>query len=299
MKALLQQAANALGYRIGRADRWSATVDDYYPVQPKMRWGDRKPSNPYIRQALERHCDEYRATLHSFAAHRGILRTVKSDPDPAEPLAPHWDNIWFHTFDAACLTCFLVERNPKRYVEIGSGNSTKFTRHAIRQAGLRTKITSIDPQPRAEIDLLCDHVSRCRLEDSDLLVFDELDEGDLLFFDGSHRLFQNSDVTVFFLEVLPKLKRGVLVHIHDIFLPDDYPESWTGRLYSEQYILGAMLICEKRPFRVVLPNYFVSRHDALSKDALELFKSPAGEVMAAACRKGETFGGSSFWIETT
>jgi hypothetical protein len=248
---------------------------------------------------MEKHCGEYQKTLGALAAHKSILLTVKNAQDPAEPLAPFWDNIWFQSLDAASLCCFLIERNPKRYIEIGSGNSTRFARHTIRHAGLRTKITSIDPQPRAEIDSLCDSLSRCRLEDSDLLIFDELDSGDVLFFDGSHRIFQNSDVTVFFLEVLPRLKPGVLVHIHDIFLPDDYPPSWTGRLYSEQYILAAMLLCEKKPFRIVLPNQFVSRHESLSQDVRELFKTSRGEILAGAYHNGaKLIAGSSFWIET-
>jgi methyltransferase family protein len=128
-------------------------------------------------------------------------------------------------------------------------------------------------------------------------VLDELDAGDVLFFDGSHRLFQNSDVTVFFLEVLPKLRPGVLVHIHDIFLPDDYPASWTQRLYSEQYILAAMLLCERRPFKTVLPSHFVSMHDDLRSEALELFKLPDGGMLPGAYFN-QCFGGSSFWIET-
>jgi hypothetical protein len=297
MKGLLQQAAKALGYRIGRADRWSSTVEDYYPVDPRVRWGYEKPSNPYIRQALEKHSGAYRETLRALAAHKGVLATVSSDPDPARPAAPYWNNIWFQSLDAAALVCLLAERNPARYVEIGSGHSTRFARHTIQQAKLRSRIASIDPEPRAEIDALCDRVSRCRLEDSDSRLFDELEAGDVLFFDGSHRLFQNSDVTVFFLEVLPRLKPGVLVHIHDIFLPDDYPASWTQRLYSEQYILAAMLLCQSRPFKTVLPNNFVSGHSELRNDALALFRTPDGALLPGACFQ-QSFGGSSFWVET-
>ena len=85
------------------------------------------------------------------------------------------------------------------YFEIGSGNSTKFARHAIKLGDLRTKVMSIDPAPRAEIDLLCDKTFRMRLEDSDHQIFSILQAGDVLFFDGSHRFLTNSDVAVFFL----------------------------------------------------------------------------------------------------
>jgi hypothetical protein len=66
--------------------------------------------------------------------------------------------------------------------------------------------------------------------------------GDVLFFDGSHRCLQNSDVTAFFLDVLPELPSGVIVGIHDIVLPNDYPSVWKDRYYSEQYILAAYLL---------------------------------------------------------
>ena len=103
-----------------------------------------------------------------------------------------------------------------------------FARHAIRTGNLKTTIMSIDPKPRAEIDSLCDRVMRLPLELCDLNLFRELEPGDILFFDGSHRIFANSDVTVFFIEVLPRLKPGVLVHVHDIFLPADYLRLGTG-----------------------------------------------------------------------
>jgi hypothetical protein len=94
-----------------------------------------------------------------------------------------------------------------------------FARYAIRSGNLKTTISSIDPNPRADINKLCDHVFRANMEQFDPKLFQELEAGDILFFDGSHRIFSNTDVTVFFLEVLPRLKPGVLVHIHDIFLP--------------------------------------------------------------------------------
>ena len=76
------------------------------------------------------------------------------------------------------------------------------------------------------------------LEAVDASEFGALTAGDVVFFDGSHRVFQNSDVTVFFLEILPALPPGVLVQIHDIFWPVDYPPAWADRYYSEQYMAG-------------------------------------------------------------
>ena len=64
-------------------------------------------------------------------------------------------------------------------------------------------------------------------------------------------------MTVFFLDLMPRLKRGVIVHIHDIFLPSDYPPEWERKMYSEQYILAAMLLCPTQPFKVLLPNFYI------------------------------------------
>jgi hypothetical protein len=299
MKALLKRIANALGYQIGPANRWSNTVEGYYPVFPRPRWGHGTPSNPHIRQALQKRRSEYKETLRSLAAHNYLLQKIQVPYDPTHAQTPYWDNEWFQSFDAACLVCFLAQRNPTYYVEIGSGHSTAFAHHAINEAGLKTKITSVDPQPRSGIDSLCDKVIRCTLEDSDLSIFDNLEQGDIVFFDGSHRVFQNSDVTIFFLEVLPRLTPGVLVHIHDIFLPDDYPSSWANRLFSEQYLLGAMLLCQETPFKVVIPNYFVSTDEDFTNDILRIFGRPEGGVMPGAYYRGaKKVLGSSFWVET-
>lgn len=299
MKALLTRAREALDHRMGRPWRWSHTVKDYYPVHPRPRWGHGRASNPHIAGALEKGREDIADALRCLSAHRSILATIPEAADAARPLAPYWDNNWFHSLDAAILTCLIAERKPPRYIEIGSGFSTKFTRHALRQANAKSHMTSIDPMPRAEIDQICDEIIRCGLEDCDVTRFDVLERGDLLFFDGSHRVFQNSDVAVFFLEVLPRLKPGVLVHIHDIFLPDDYPAGWSKRLYSEQYVLAAMLLCSEPPFKVVMPNYFVAKHEELSKLALDLFQMPEGALSQATLQRGgKLASGSSFWIET-
>ena len=151
---------------------------------------------------------------------------------PSNPLDPRWSNGWFQGLDALALYCFIADGRPRRYIEVGSGNSTKFARRAIVDHSLDTTITSIDPEPRAEIDDLCDRVVRSPLEDVDLSVFSALDEGDIVFIDASHQCLQNNDVTTFFLDVLPQLSAGVLVQLHDIFLPWDYPPQMADRLYS-------------------------------------------------------------------
>ena len=163
----------------------------------------------------------------------------------------------------AALYGFLREREPRQYVEIGSGVSTLCARRAIQDGGLATRITSIDPQPRADVDAACDHVIRAPLEQVDLGLFDDLGEGDIVFMDGSHHALANSDTVAFFLDVLPALPDGVLVGVHDILLPDDYPPEWADFHWSEQYLVAAYLLARGDQVRVELPCSYVHAHSEL------------------------------------
>lgn len=142
--------------------------------------------------------------------------------------SPHWMNVMIPPLDAISIYGFLAIHNPRYYVEVGSGNTTLFAAQSIRDNNLRTKIISIDPFPRREIDDICEKIYRIPLEEMNLDFFAELSNEDILLVDNSHRSFPNSDVTVFFTEILPKLPSGILYTIHDIFLPFDYPEQWSN-----------------------------------------------------------------------
>jgi hypothetical protein len=283
----MRRVANVMGVDIVPHSkttwRWSHNVETYYPVDPVSRWGYGKPLHPQIAEKFERQRAEFAELLDRISQSGEILASVPLEGDP-QSITPYWKNSFFGYLDGAALIGILTRKAPVRYMEIGSGNSTKFARHAIKSAGLLTKIISLDPEPRAQIDALCDTSIRQRLEDCDLSLFDQLEPGDILFFDGSHRVFTNSDVTVFFLELMPRLKPGVIVHIHDIFLPLDYPPKWQRRMYSEQYLLAAMLLCPKPLFKVMLPNSFVCGDPELSSK-VQSFLVPSG------------WQGGSFWIE--
>jgi len=262
----------------------------------RSRWGHGDATHPQLLAVLERGRADYERLLAEIELHADVLRTVRQEHDPKFPLAPCWNNIWFTALDAAILVSFLLARRPKNYLEIGSGNSTMFASHARHAANLPTIISSIDPRPRAAIDTLCQRKIRAPLEDCDLALFDELGAGDILFYDGSHRVFMNSDVTVFFLEVMQRLKPGVLVHIHDIFLPADYPPDWSQSLFAEQYMLAAMLLCGAPPFKVIFPGYLVCSDMALGAKARALLGAlgiPFNYPNAARTLP------SSFWLEMT
>jgi len=269
-------------------------TDDGRRFTLRSRWGHGAAAHPQLLAALERDRADYERLLADMERQGDVLRSVNQEHDPKSPLSPCWNNFWFTALDAAMLVSFLLTRAPKNYLEIGSGNSTMFASHTLRAAALPTIISSIDPRPRAEIDALCHRKIRAQLEDCDVALFDELSAGDILFFDGSHRVFMNSDVTVFFLEIMQRLKPGVLVHIHDIFLPADYPPDWSQSLFAEQYMLAAMLLCGAPPFKVIFPSYFVCSDTALSARArtiLEAMGIPFNYPNAAKTLS------SSFWLE--
>jgi hypothetical protein len=165
---------------------------------------------------------------------------------------------------------------------------------------LATTITSIDPQPRAEIDQLCTRVIRRPLEQVDQQVFFELTRGDFLVVDSSHRAFTNSDVATLFLEILPNLQPGVVLHLHDIFWPWDYPAAWGTRYYSEQYLLGCWLLAGPERLRLLLSNAFVSYDSQLRQLVMELFTgSSVAHMVSPDFAYGSLRGisGTSFWSE--
>jgi hypothetical protein len=231
------------------------------PAQPQPRYGYGRPPHARLTELLARGEGRYRELLEGFARYSGELSGIRLDR--GGPLEPHWRSGFLFGIDGATLYGFVRDRSPRRYVEVGSGNSTLFVDRARRDGDIAMEIVSLDPAPRREIDSICDRVVRTRLEDADLSVFDELEAGDILFMDGTHRLFMNSDVTAFFLDVLPELAPGVLVGVHDIHLPDDYRPEHNDRYYSEQYVLAAYLLAEPGWLRTELPCWYVSRHPEL------------------------------------
>jgi predicted O-methyltransferase YrrM len=157
------------------------------------------------------------------------------------PPQPRWNQDWFPRLDAAAAYAIVRNTKPRRIVEVGSGHSTRFLARAVADGGLDTRITCIDPEPRATIAGLPLQFLPCEVQAAPLAVFQELGSGDILFIDSSHRLKAGSDLECLLERVLPRLPRGVRVHFHDIFLPDPYPETWAWRRYNEQEAVAQLL----------------------------------------------------------
>ena len=159
----------------------------------------------------------------------------------APPPTPRWNQDWFPRLDAAAAYTMVRTLRPKRIIEVGSGHSTRFLARAVVDGGLDTRITAIDPEPRASLEGLKVNWLRQPVQATSLKVFEALAERDILFVDSSHKLERGSDVEFLLEKVLPCLAKGVRVHFHDIFLPDPYPAAWAWRRYNEQEAVASLI----------------------------------------------------------
>jgi len=166
----------------------------------------------------------------------------------------------FH--DAAVYYSLIRHFKPRSIIEVGAGDSTRLAAKAATK-NPDTKITAIDPFVRElrKIDIPepVNFIEK-PVQSVPLSEFEQLSENDILFIDSSHVSKVGSEVNFLYLEVLPILKPGVIVHIHDIFLPKTYPKKWLEEellFWNEQFLLHAFLIGNKN-FEVLLSNYFMS-----------------------------------------
>jgi hypothetical protein len=155
----------------------------------------------------------------------------------------------FESGDAEFWYQLIRQVKPAHIYEIGSGNSTRLAMRALKQnkmddAEYSCRHLCIEPYEMQWLESSGVEVIRERVERLDLSLFQDLGEGDILFIDSSHIIRPQGDVLFEYLEILPTLKKGVIVHIHDIFSPKNYLKSWLiddARLWNEQYLLEAFL----------------------------------------------------------
>jgi hypothetical protein len=260
-----------------------------YPVEMKPRYGHGLPSLPAMEKVIADNTSVYQDWAQVMLEYASDIQKIRPAHAETDTTAPAWNNGFLPGLDVAALYSLVRKTRPKRYVEVGSGNSTKVAFRAKQDGQLDMKIVSIDPYPRAEIDALADEVVRAPFESGNWKEWSKLSAGDVVFIDNSHRVLPNSDAMVFFMEVLPQLPKGVLVHVHDIYWPFDYPQEMCDRFYSEQYVLGAFLLANPQRYRTVFPAYYFSQTPSLFKTIDELWNHPHLE--------GVERHGGSYWLE--
>jgi hypothetical protein len=159
------------------------------------------------------------------------------------------DNGAFESGDAEYWYNLIRLKKPKRIIEIGSGFSTRMARRALAanerdDPQYTCEHVLIEPYEHRWLDDLGVQVIREKVEDSDMRMFEKLESDDILFIDSSHVIRPRGDVLFEYLEILPLLNVGVIVHVHDIFTPRDYPPDVVVdkvKFWNEQYLLEAFL----------------------------------------------------------
>ncbi len=174
-------------------------------------------------------------------------------------------NNYYRGFDATLLYAMVRRFKPARMLEVGAGFSTRISAAACLVNGAEghpTELISVDPHPRTEIEQLAG-VTRVELRSANDLPlgdFLSLRSGDILFIDTSHVVKRGSEVNRLVLEVLPRIALGVVVHIHDIFLPYDYPLRWYryGTFLTEQFLVQAFLT-DNQSYEILIPSHALAR----------------------------------------
>jgi len=201
-------------------------------------------------------------------------------------------NGFFSGFDAAAYYALIRHLKPRRVLEVGGGYSTRIAEKALirnRADGVESSLKCIEPYPESR---LTDAIGPTNLitkpvQDVPTEVFQELEANDILFIDSSHTVKFGSDVCYLFLEILPALRSGVWIHVHDIFFPNDYPAEWLieqRRAFNEQYLLEAFLTFNDN-FSICLSTHWLC------------LDHPGEAAKLQMRRNGEGYCAASFWFK--
>lgn len=214
-----------------------------------------------------------------------------------DPLQFFTENPSFSFGCAASLHCLLRHYKPQRVIEIGSGNSSLIISDALLRnkddAFLDVEYLVVDPYPRPIIEDGLPGLTRLvkeRVELLDVQFFTQLTNGDMLFIDSGHVARIGGDVNYLFLDVLPRLNSGVVVHIHDIDLPYEYPGVYATnprfrQFWTEAYLLQAFL-CQNDQFEILLAlRWLMTDHKKAFQDAFRMYNPSTHRAIS-----------SSFWI---
>lgn len=244
------------GFHFQVRDFYSALNDLAFLEENHDLWHER-PLPRGINWDLEAQLE----VVRRIAPYAHELKDVPQDMPPGPPRY-HWRNDFWSGLDALVQYGLLREAKPSRVVEIGCGWSSLLMAEALSRNeadGTTSAVDQVEPYARKELlSALPAHwnLHETILQRAPMEPFEALREGDVCFYDGSHVARAGSDVVWFFSEVIPRLAPGVIVHVHDIFWPSDYPDPWIferGQTWNEQYVLQAFLMYN-REFEPLLSN---------------------------------------------
>ena len=184
----------------------------------------------------------------------------------SKPYKYYLNNGWFRSVDGEILYSMIRHFKPRKIFEIGSGYSTYLSAEAIlknreEDDNYECELVAIEPYPNDVLKAGFHGLSKLiakKVQDVPLSEFNKLEKNDILFIDSTHTLKIGSDVQCEYLEIMPRLKKGVIIHVHDIFLPREYLKEWVlkeHRFWNEQYLLQAFLTFNNR-FEVLWAAYY-------------------------------------------
>jgi predicted O-methyltransferase YrrM len=227
----------------------------------------------------------------------GLARRIEFPAEPADGHRYHFENAFYSYGDALLLSGMLQHLRPRRVIEVGSGFSSALMLDLRERSDAKPELTFIEPFP-TRLQALLKPGDRATVIESPvqavpLALFESLEANDVLFIDSSHVSKIGSDVNHLFFEVLPRLRAGVFVHVHDIFWPFEYPKAWydLGWAWNEAYLLRAMLAGGRR-FRIRLfSSYLEAKRSDVLRDRLPQALTRARSTPAT--------GTSGLWLEVT
>lgn len=181
--------------------------------------------------------------------------------------------------DAAILHSMIRHRKPQKMIEIGSGHSTQIAANAClmnEEEGAPCELIVIDPYPRLRLEDRFPGLTELRKQKVQSISVKEFEDCDLLFVDSSHVVMIGSDVNYVQLEIMPRVKRGCLIHFHDILLPGEYWKDWVREhhlFWSEQYLLWAFLLFNDT-FEIIWASRYMHLRDSGSIKAVFPYFEP-------------------------
>jgi predicted O-methyltransferase YrrM len=214
-----------------------------------------RPAFPLLPGFADFTVDDIVAAAQEFSTALAVLMRGGAKPGGYDP-----GNDFYKSPDAQILYLMVRSLRPRRIVEVGSGNSTRIIRQAIADGALQVEHVAIDPEPRSDVAGMVDRMILTRFEYADVHRYlSQLSARDILFIDSSHEVHVGNDVARLFCAALPTLADGVVVHVHDIFLPFEYPDPYYVRnpRWGEQYLL--QLFLQDARHEVLWPGYYLQK----------------------------------------
>jgi hypothetical protein len=229
--------------------------------------------------------DDMLSKIDGYKAHHRLFDILRNDfnINTISVEKSYIRNGYYPTPDAETYAYFIAENKPDDIIEIGSGYSTLIARKTIDFYNLKTRIKVIDPQPRIDINNYVDEKILMPVEQTNIKDFINTERSTIIFIDSSHILRAGGDLPFIYNNLIPNLPEHYLVHVHDIFIPYDYPEIYYNWYYNEQYLLYALLTNKNR-YKVELATHYLSRkypaafEECLNTNAISKYQLYGGAI---------------------